>query len=927
MQVLGSLHLLGQGPLVAALIAVTVAAAALPRREAHAAPREPVVTLAVAPLVVAAGAALTAAVLAAYWLPVWQWDALGYHLPYVNFALVAHGWDGVPEDMPYVSTYPHVIETFVIALRAMLPDDRLVDLAQVPFGLVGAAAAAGIARRMGAPRPEALAAGAAWLVVPAVFLQLPTDYVDVGSAAWLLVAIYFVLSAAQADAAHVPRFVAVGGLALGLFLGSKPSAPMATVIVLALLAMLAVRASAARSAVAALGLVALFGGGAFLANTLHHGNPVWPVEVTLGPLHLRGTSPMQHLLESGAAAPHLRGSLASRVVRSWTAMTSPPVFDMRIGGFGALFLAALPAAAVTLARLRKEPDRRALFALGALAATVATPDPAVARYVLALPAVVFALAAPRLAALSPSPRWMLGAVAGLVGVGQLVYAWPGLTGEGPPLVRVRSHVGCGTSRSRRGGWAADPDRRGAESSGPGRDVRVRRDPRAPLPRVGQPAHPPRRLDPRIGRRRRGRRLLRARERPARRGCRREARGGVVEAESRALPAPVPVQVRPMLGLRTPLKTLVAATGAPLLVALLVARSSAAAPPVEPPPNCSAVEQRVEETKQLLQACENDRQSVAADRDACGEELTSANQKVATSQAHTESCQASKSELCSEAATFAERLLEGRVTNVGACIPGPDQSRLRQPLRGWEDAYGALSQLAAFGSGESDTLPVAVGTTVAERLVARLVGTTAHDPVFYRRLLTEAVKLTAPRAWQRIRAGGATSIDAWFASADPLDGRLVDEAQHVASAGQRGPSLSAALGLVQAYQLITHCREETPTAGCRRAHQLEGIFESTGPLLLRQRIEDIWAVDCRRIEPGTVLAWVQEFPAPPGASPTSDFSEVASAAQAKLFTCFLGDADGSGARSFRAWLDRALPSPKALDSAVAGPRRRHPRRHP
>ena len=135
----------------------------------------------------------------------------------------------------------------------------------------------------------------------------------------------------------------------------------------------------------------------------------------------------------------------------------------------------------------------------------------------------------------------------------------------------------------------------------------------------------------------------------------------------------------------------------------------------------------------------------------------------------------------------------------------------------------------------------------------------------------------------------------------------------ASAGQRGPSLSAALHLVRAYQLVAQCAEETPTSACRRARQLQETFESTAPLLLRQRVEDIWAADCRNVSQGTVLAWVQDFPAPQAAASSGDFSEVARAVQAKLFTCFLGDSEGDAEPSFHAWLDKMLPSPKALDS--------------
>ena len=135
----------------------------------------------------------------------------------------------------------------------------------------------------------------------------------------------------------------------------------------------------------------------------------------------------------------------------------------------------------------------------------------------------------------------------------------------------------------------------------------------------------------------------------------------------------------------------------------------------------------------------------------------------------------------------------------------------------------------------------------------------------------------------------------------------------AAAGQRGPSLSAALHLVRAYQLVAQCSDEAPTSACRRARQLQETFESTTPLLLRQRVEDIWAADCRNVSQGTVLAWVQDFPAPQAATSSGDFSEVARAVQAKLFTCFLGDPDGDSEPSFHAWLDKILPSPKALDS--------------
>jgi hypothetical protein len=410
-------------------------------------------TRSTAPLLAAAVAAVAIAVVAALWLPVWQWDALGYHLPYVNFALIARGFGGVPGDMPYVSTYPHNVETLIVALRAMLPDDRLVDLVQVPCALLGGLATAGIARRVGAPRSAAVAAGAAWVVAPAVFLQMPTDYVDIASVAFLLAAIYFVLSAARAsedsqgggetgsrEKVFSASFLSssswslslrrksllLGGLSLGIYLGTKPNAPLSGAVLAVLLVVVGVRSRDWGGLAVALALVAL-GGETFVVNALRYGNPVWPVRVQIGPIFLPGRESMQHLLESGAAAPHLRGSLPSRVLRSWTSLTSPPVFDMRIGGFGPLVLAAMPAALVTLIR-RRDP-----LAGGALLATVIAPDPSVARYVLAFPALLLALAAPRAAALPGRLRPWFGLLAGGLAFAQIAYAWPGLTGDGPSL--------------------------------------------------------------------------------------------------------------------------------------------------------------------------------------------------------------------------------------------------------------------------------------------------------------------------------------------------------------------------------------------------------------------------------------------------------------------------------------------------------------
>jgi hypothetical protein len=109
---------------------------------------------------------------------------------------------------------------------------------------------------------------------------------------------------------------------------------------------------------------------------------------------------------------------------SWLALDANPVFDMKVGGLGLPFLLALPLALAGLVRRRS-----ALLAL-ALAASLLSPDAAIARYVLAFGALVLALA---LATVERAPRaraWAAPLLLAACGW-QLTAAWPGLVGDGP----------------------------------------------------------------------------------------------------------------------------------------------------------------------------------------------------------------------------------------------------------------------------------------------------------------------------------------------------------------------------------------------------------------------------------------------------------------------------------------------------------------
>ncbi|MDB4941964.1 MAG: hypothetical protein JWP97_1498 [Labilithrix sp.] len=408
-----------------------IVALALATFAAHLAARRRGVTLPVpwralasrwtAPLLVVSALGLLYAFAAAYLLPVWQWDAIGYHLPYVDFVLQDGSFASVPDDVPYLSTYPHAVELLFAGWRMMLPDDRLVDAAQLPLGLFGGLAVAAIARQQGARAEHAIAAAVAWLTVPALWLQLPTNYIDVSAAAFLLASAFFVL------AVPTPLRMAAAGAALGLLLGSKPNAPIATTILFVVLAVRAWRTPHRQWLVLVAGLALVLGSESFVVTLVRHHNPIWPVHMKLGPFELPGTLPMSTLLESGANAPRLHGFVVTRVLRSWATLDAPPVFDMRYGGMGALFLLALPAAVFVAVK------KRAPALLFVAMAALASPDPAVPRYVLAVPGLAFALAAPLLGRARERFQQILLPLAAVAAAVALWRASPGLVGEGPPL--------------------------------------------------------------------------------------------------------------------------------------------------------------------------------------------------------------------------------------------------------------------------------------------------------------------------------------------------------------------------------------------------------------------------------------------------------------------------------------------------------------
>lgn len=366
----------------------------------------------------------------------------------------------------------------------------------------------------------------------------------------------------------------------------------------------------------------------------------------------------------------------------------------------------------------------------------------------------------------------------------------------------------------------------------------------------------------------------------------------------------------------------------VLVAALWAATSGAAQAARAPGAdagaavCSEERRALEEREASLRACVADRNGARERAVRCAEEAATTQRRLQDVSGATQACSEARDALCEAAGGLVQAVLEGRgnLPSLGTCAPAAAVSTLGGVAEGWTRARASLKRLAEFGAGETDALPLTdlPATTEVERLAQKLVGRPrAHAPIVYRRLLVEAVRAMAPRFWKRLRGGGANALDAWFGSTGDLDPALVTEAQGriagaTSSGSSPGSSLSTALRLVQSFRDVVGCAARPNLRECVRAGKLEELLESSGPLIVRQRIQEIWFTSCERTGPRQTLAWLRDFPGAHLSIGRGEWVEITRAGYDKLVSCWLGDVDASE-EPFGRWLAGKLPTPVMLTS--------------
>ena len=289
--------------------------------------------------------------------PPYAWDSLAFHLAAPGYWL-QDGRMGTEPLYPDFDPYPRNISIFYFFMLVFLRNDLLVNCINlalfVPMGMLAILI---MARHSGRRRNSSLLAAMLFLTFPIVIHQSTTCYIDLGSSCMFLAALAFLLK---------PRIelsdVVYGGLAMGLFLGSKGNAPF--FIIGALIPIIIYHLPHLRRRVGikrvvgwlAVGLLCILIAGfwKYGENWVRFGSPAYPFAVKLLGIRLFGGEQMGEFILKKEIwhdfyEPLVQRTQLERVYYAWSEPQGRYVYDMRLGGFGAmLFVLLLPCLGATL---------------------------------------------------------------------------------------------------------------------------------------------------------------------------------------------------------------------------------------------------------------------------------------------------------------------------------------------------------------------------------------------------------------------------------------------------------------------------------------------------------------------------------------------------------------------------------------------------
>ena len=258
-------------------------------------------------------------------------DDLVYHLPPVYQAVQDHRISILPLELRNLFAFPMTGEMSFVWIALIDGSTRWVDAAQGAFAVLGILSVFVIGRRFGLSHRGAFFAAGIFGTMPVILPQAASNYVDLITAAWVLAAAATLLQYEETGC----RFsLAIGGLAGGLFLGSKYlMIPLALAVAAAALVAVSKREAGRGRRATAMGLFAVPALAAcgywYVRNWLVFGNPLYPLPVrVLGVTLFNG--PWEH-------DPSTWSALAADPREIFRVAAWDPGLGSLHGGYGFLF--------------------------------------------------------------------------------------------------------------------------------------------------------------------------------------------------------------------------------------------------------------------------------------------------------------------------------------------------------------------------------------------------------------------------------------------------------------------------------------------------------------------------------------------------------------------------------------------------------------
>ncbi|HEB12095.1 MAG TPA: phospholipid carrier-dependent glycosyltransferase [Actinobacteria bacterium] len=293
-----------------------------------------------------------------------EWDALMYHLPAVGHymqqqsladpalpmdAYSKYGIDG----SVWVNSFPKNIELIFLWATIMPGHDKLVDLVELGFGLIGIVAVYALATRMGVTRKWAICAGFLFFLTPIVIAQSRSNLIDLSNSVLILIALALLY---PGRARRQRNEIIIAGIAVGIVVGAKWSGLMFLPVLWLMLvgqrlywnhsSQLPKLNKLLYESVFFLGPAFLFGSYWYLKNWYMYGNPLWPFRISVLGIRVFDGVLNNTAVMAGTFPDQLQGMNTAQML--WASWRELIIFgydyDMKLGGLGPFwFVFALPA--------------------------------------------------------------------------------------------------------------------------------------------------------------------------------------------------------------------------------------------------------------------------------------------------------------------------------------------------------------------------------------------------------------------------------------------------------------------------------------------------------------------------------------------------------------------------------------------------------